>query len=184
MWGGRPRPPVVWPQDETGSRKTYSLSHIVSFRNSAQVFDVLTIIQYSTGTKLLASVVSTQARSQTRTRRDWRLCCGDGFVSLLSPNCPSMARDHFDWNRRGMANSALGGKGIVCGSREGLIIGSQIAARSSIPLLKPNLPHRPQQLLHIRRLVQRIHLRPNQYSVLIDDERRPLANSRNRRALA
>src|SRR5881398_1946161 len=68
---------------------------------------------------------------------DWRLCCGDGFVSLLSPNCPSMARDHFDWNRRGMANSALGGKGIVCGSREGRIIGSQIAARSSIPYLNP-----------------------------------------------
>src|SRR5207249_7322394 len=100
--------------------------------------------------------------------------------SLLSPNCPSMARDHFDWNRRGMANSALGGKGIVCGSREGRIIGSQIAARSSIPLLKPNLPHRPQQLLHIRRLIQRIHLRPHQYSVLIDDERRPFADSRDR----
>jgi len=36
-----------------------------------------------------------------------------------------------------MANSALGGKGIVCGSREGRIIGSQIAARSSIPYLSP-----------------------------------------------
>jgi len=55
--------------------------------------------------------------------------------------------------------------------------------RFGSPLPKPNLPHRAQQLIHIRSLIQWIHLRPRQYSVLVDDERRPLADSRDRRTL-
>jgi hypothetical protein len=47
-----------------------------------------------------------------------------------------------------------------------------------------NLPHCPQQLLHVRSLVQRIYFRPGQHSVFVEYENGSLANARNRRAVA